>query len=49
MSTYKVVAIATLFKLLNVMNADLSASFQIIVSDHFNGINDGKYYGVASG
>jgi NADH-quinone oxidoreductase subunit N len=27
----KVVAIATLFKLLNVMNADLSASFQIIV------------------
>jgi NADH-quinone oxidoreductase subunit N len=44
MSTYKVVAIATLFKLLNVMNADLSASFQIIVSDHFNGINDGKYY-----
>jgi NADH-quinone oxidoreductase subunit N len=27
----KVVAIATLFKLLNVMNADLSASFQIII------------------
>jgi NADH-quinone oxidoreductase subunit N len=44
----KVVAIATLFKLLNVMNADLSASSQIIVVIIFNGMTVGNIM-VASG
>ena len=43
----KVVAMATLYKLLSVMNADISEAFKIVVVDYFHGFDDcWKYYGI---
>jgi NADH-quinone oxidoreductase subunit N len=40
---------ATLFKLLTVVNADLSPSFQMVYCYCFYGFNDPEYHGLASG